>query len=73
MTEGEGRAIVEQATGLARLVLLDGNAVLTDRKFDAVRLLFFVIDVGAKRDNGDDQCADDEIKTIAAIHEFPLA
>jgi len=55
------------------LLLFDGNAVLVDGHLDTIGFLFFLIKIAAKNNNGDDECADDEIQSIGAIQNFPLA
>jgi hypothetical protein len=53
------------------LFLFYRNSVLADAEFDAVRFTLFIDDVGSKSDDDDGQSADDEIKSVAAIHDFP--
>jgi len=52
-------------------VLLDRNALVVDLELDAFRLGLLAVDIGAERDDHDDERANDEIERVL-LHGAPF-
>jgi hypothetical protein len=49
-------------------ILFDGNPILVDVHLDSLGLRLFAIDIAPEAYDDDNQCADDDVKTVCAIH-----
>ena len=52
-------------------VLLDRNALVVDLELDAFRLRLLAVDIGAKRDDNDDERANEEVECVL-LHGAPF-